>query len=185
MKMNLESAQKLLNLPDKVHSLLAVLQETDKTDKIRNDLRYRQGKKMLDQIFATVQLIISVIFLLSIANTINMALTERMREFGTMMALGNSRGTIFMTIFLEAAFLAVLGSLFGLVVGSGISQIVSAIGIRITPPQATADYICTISLSPKLLASTFAISTVSTLISSIIPGYRASHFQITRALGYV
>ena len=206
MKVNLAGAQKLLAVPDQVHSLLVILDDTRKTKPVNTALEkrfsdkglpletftweeqgeyYRQSKALLRQIYVTIQLIITVIFFFSIANTINMALFERVREFGTMMALGNSRAVIFSMIFLEAALLGLVGSSLGLLAGSGLARIVSIFGIPMRPPQAASDYFCKIALSAPLLIETFFISFVSALLSSILPGWRASRFRIVQALGYV
>jgi len=147
---------------------------------------YRKSKELLDKIYTTVQLIICIIFFLSIANTINMALFERIREFGTMMAIGNSRITIFSVILLEATFLALVGSTIGVLVGCGVAKLVSSIGIQMPPPpQGTTPYIAMIDLPIWLLLQVWAITFASTVLASMVPGYRACHFRITRALGYV
>ncbi|MFO1464240.1 MAG: FtsX-like permease family protein [bacterium] len=206
LKMNLKAAQGILGLNEEVHSLLVILDDTRKTERVRAELAnalnldkanlemlswveqgqyYRQSKELLWQIYAIIQVIISIIFFFSIANTINMILLERMREFGTMMAVGNSRGVIFAMIFLETALLGLLGSVLGLLVGSGLAELVSMVGIPIHPPQAAANYYCTITLSGPLLLKTFALSMVASLLSAIIPAYRVSHYPIIHALGYV
>ncbi|MBZ0090381.1 MAG: FtsX-like permease family protein, partial [Thermoanaerobaculia bacterium] len=131
-------------------------------------------------------LIICVIFVFSIANTINMALFERIREFGTMMAIGNGRATIFMTIFLEAAILGALGPLLGMAMGVGLAHVISAIGIEVPPPpQSSTGYFAMITVNRELIFQTFALSMLATVISSILPAYRASRFRIVHALGYV
>jgi putative ABC transport system permease protein len=207
MKVNLESAQKLLNLPNQVHSLLVLLDETKNTEAVKAKLEdlfktkglkleaitweeqgqfYRQSKDLLSKIYTIIQFIMTVIFFFSIANTINMALFERMREFGTMMAIGNSRMTVFMMIFLEAAILGIVGSLLGLLVGSIGAQILSAVGIEMPPPpQGSSNYIATFVLNPSLLFQTFLLSMGSALLSSLLPAHRASHLPIIHALGYV
>lgn len=207
MKINLETAQKLLDAPNRVHSLLVILDETELTETVKAGLTanfkaknlnlesiswetqaqfYRQGRDLLNKIYSTIQFIISVIFLFSIANTVNMAVLERMREYGTMMAIGNGRGIVFSMIVFETMSLGLLGSLLGLLIGSGVSEIVSSIGIQMPPPpQGTNPYIAMITLSPRLLLQTFSISLISTSLSSIAPAYRASHFPIAKALGYV
>jgi putative ABC transport system permease protein len=207
MKINLVTAQKLLDTPDQVHSLLVILDETELTPAVQEGLNakfkaknlnlesipweaqaqfYRQGRDLLDKIYSTIQFIISVIFLFSIANTVNMAILERMREYGTMMAIGNGRGIVFSMIVFETMSLGLIGSLLGLLVGCGVSEIISSIGIQMPPPpQGTNPYIAMITLSPHLLFQTFAISLISTSLSSLAPAYRASHFPIIKALGYV
>jgi len=206
MKMNLKTAQDILGLPNQIHSLLVILEDTADTETAKAELEgalkgsgvaaelftwveqgqyYRQSKDLLRQIYMTIQLIMCTIFFFSVANTTNMILSERMREFGTMMAMGNGRGVIFGMIFLETSILGLLGSGLGLLFATGVGYLLSAVGIPMQPPQASGVYICTISLSPEIYLQTFAISMGSTLLSSLIPGYRAAHFKIIHALGYV
>lgn len=207
MKMNLATGQRLLDAPDQIHSFLVLLDDTALTEATQDLLRhqflrdkkslevltweeqglfYRQSKEMLLRIYSIIQLIICVIFVFSIANTINMALFERIREFGTMMAIGNGRATIFMTIFLEAAILGALGSLLGMAMGVGLAHVISAIGIEMPPPpQSSTGYFAMITVNRELIFQTFALSMLATVISSILPAYRASRFRIVHALGYV
>lgn len=207
MKMDLKTAQKLLQMPNQAHSLVVALNQTERTDEVMSNLSaslqdpsskyelipwyeqatfYTQSKKMLDKIFSSVLLIICAIFIFSIANSLNMAVFERIREFGTMLAIGNSRATVFSVIFYEAIFLGILGAIFGISLGVGIAKIVSAIGIEMPPPpQGSYSYHAMITLYPQLLIETFLVAFFSTLISGLIPAYRASHFKIIKALGYV
>ncbi len=207
VKMNLEAAQQLLGAPDQVHSLLVLLDETSRTVPVRDRLQggfqaagrgletltweeqglfYRQSKDILARIYAVIQLIIGVIFLFSIANTVNMALFERIREFGTMMAMGNGRGTVFLTIFAESLILGILGSAGGIAAGLGLAQVVSAIGIEMPPPpQSSSGYFAMISVTWPLIRETAAISLAATALSALWPAFRATRFRIVQALGYV
>jgi putative ABC transport system permease protein len=207
MKVNLPVAQKILDVPNQVHSLLVILRDTLQTDRTQEILEsqfrhenlnlevvswerqgryYFQSKALLSKIYGVIQLIICVIFFLSIANTFNMVILERMREFGTMMALGNGRGTIFAVIVLECLCLGLVGSVLGILVGSGVAEVVSSIGIQMPPPpQGTSPYVAMVTLSPGLLFQTFLISLLSCGLASLMPGYRASHFRIIEALKFV
>lgn len=103
-----------------------------------------------------------------------------------MMAMGNSRWVIFSLIFFEATFLGLLGAVLGLTVGCGISSLVSWIGIEMPPPpNGSSGYLAMISLKPQLLFEIGVIAFASTLFASVIPAYRACHFRIIHALGYV
>lgn len=207
MKVPLKSAQELLGLEDQVHSMLVILYHTQNTQAVNAALAprlaqlpenfelitweeqgvfYAQASEMLDHFYVTIQLIICVIFFFSIAITMNMTLLERMREFGTMMAMGNGRGVIFATIVLEAAMLGILGSVLGLIVGAATAELVSAVGIEMPPiPMGSSGYYAMITLSPGLLAKTLALVLGASLLSALVPAYRASHFRIVQALGYV
>jgi len=207
MKVNLKTFQEVLNLDSQIHSLLVVLDETKNTSEVQKNLQeklslkgqsleiidwrtlglfYRQTRDLFDKIYFTIQIIIVTIFFFSISNSINMALYERIREFGTMMAIGNSRGFIFGNILLEALFLGILGSAVGVLVAVGLSELISSSGIPMPPPpNGTTPFLAQILLSWRLVGESFFISLLSTLVSALVPAYRASHFEITHALGYV
>ncbi|HKY63712.1 MAG TPA: FtsX-like permease family protein [bacterium] len=212
VKVPLSSAQAILGLPAQVNSFLVVADDYDDSESIdaaaltlkealtaekmafeivpweNQSLMYKQTKHFFDNFFWILKFIISVIFIVSVANTINMALFERMREYGTMMAIGNSRSTIFTVIVLEAAILGLIGATLGVLIGWAMSHIIPLTGVRMPPPPTTGVsdwYRIYFLISPKLMLQVFAIAFFSTLFSSLIPAYRASHFRIVHALGYV
>jgi putative ABC transport system permease protein len=207
MKVPLSTAQKLLGIENNAHSLLILIDDSRNQEEVQQGLVrtfkaknlglevipwqaqglfYRQSKALLEKIYSTVLFIMCIIFFFSIANTINMAVLERTREFGTMMAIGNSRVTIFLLIFLEASFLGLVGSLLGLLIGALMAKIVSMLGIEMPPPpNGSSSYIAMITITPPLLLKIGCLAFVSTIFASLIPGYRACHFKITNALGYV
>jgi putative ABC transport system permease protein len=209
IKIALPTLQSLLRAPDQAHSILVILDETSRTDAVVNMLNqelnsgedrfelipwYAQGnlhvqtKKFFNGIYRVVQFIISIIFFFSIANTINMALLERMKEYGTMMAMGTGRPTIFQMIVMESLFLGLIGSALGVGLGFGMAQIVSHMGIPMPPPPLVADNVdwikITILPTPRLLLESFYITSLATIISAFLPAYRASHSRIIQALGY-
>ncbi len=209
VRIPVKTAQQILGIPDQAHSFLVILQDTRWTGLTLETLQgrlksnsqpleilrwedqamaYWQSKSFLNRIIYIVQAILAVIFFFSIANTINMSLFERMREYGTMMAIGNTRATVFGAIFLEAALLGLLGSLLGLGVGSVLAKSFSALGILIPAPPPAAPNVevhALILVRPILLLQSFAVGVSSTLLAAIVPAYRASHMPIVRALGYV
>lgn len=207
MRINLEAAKGLIQNKDQVHSLTVLLNHTEETDGVKQALEkqfsekgfsievipwedyalyYRQSRDFLRKVYLAIQIIIGVIFLMSIANTINMTISERTREYGTMMAMGNDRAIIFSVIFLEATFLGLIGSTIGITIGIVASKIISSIGIVMPPPpQGTSEYIALISLSPALVLMAGLTSFTATLASAIIPAIRASRMKIIGALGYV
>lgn len=209
VKLPLKTAQEILGIPNQVNSFLIVLQDTDLTEPTRaalaNDkspelagleilpwseqsIYYNQSKDFLDNLFLIVKVVISLIFIVSIANTVNMALFERMKEYGTMMAIGNSRWTIFNMIVFEAVILGLVGSLFGLLVGYGITRAITGLQLQIPPPPTTGAndwFFINFLLTPRLFVQVFLISFLSAVVSAILPAYRASHIRIVQALGYV
>lgn len=207
LKMNLAAAQKVLGVDDQIHSLLVMLDRTDHTGLVLGQLNqtikeeklgaeivtwieqghmYRHGSALFKKIEATVQLIIAIVFVFSIANTINMAIFERMREFGTMMAIGNSRSSVFFVIFTEAAIIGVLGALLGIGAGTAVADAISSIGVEMPPlPGSTIGYMALILVNPLIALKVFLLALSSTLLAAILPAWRASHLEIVHALGYV
>ncbi len=207
LKVSLPILQKIAGANDKLHSYLVLIDKTENSHLVRDELTHRfhleglpleayswddvdmiysQMKDFSDRIYLTIQIIICVVFFFSVANTVNMTLFERIREFGTMMAIGNGRGVVFTMIFFEVTLFAVLGSACGIALGCVIAKIVSTIGIQMPPPPMGSNgYTAMINLDASLLIRTFLVSAVSTVVSGIMPAYRACHFRIVEALGYV
>jgi len=207
IKMPIKTAQELLLIPNQVHRINVLIGGTENTyiakekfEKTFKDLGldlevipwnqqgefYQESDTFLRNIYRTVQVILSVVFFLSIANIINMTLFERMREYGTMMAIGNSRGTVVSLIFFEATILGFFGAIFGLLVGTGVCMIIASFGILLPPPPNINIAIeLMFLLTPTLLLETFLICFFATVLSTLIPAYRASRSRIIVALGYV
>jgi putative ABC transport system permease protein len=69
------------------------------------------------------------VVMVGVTNTILMSTLERMREFGTIMALGTRPSQIFGLIMLEGAFLGLLGFAIGMAVGGGLVAHFNTVGI--------------------------------------------------------
>lgn len=209
IKMPLATAQKIWDIPDQVHTVSVHLDHTNQTQRVQSQLMkqpdlkkwpleiatwherslaYQQSESFLTRIYQILQFIISVIILFSIANTINMNILERMKEYGTMMAIGCKRSTLLAMIFSEAAFLGLLGGLVGMACSALVALIISHTGVHIPPPPLTTaktHLLLIIQLSPGLLLGAFGVCFFATLLSSIVPALRAVRYPIVRALGYV
>lgn len=209
IKIPLAAAAGVFGVSGKIHSLLVILPKTEDTEKVLPILKknlaaldaplevldwrtvvefHRQAEEFLNNLYRTLQLIISVIFLFSIANTINMALFERMREYGTMLAIGNSRWVVFAVILMEVGILGFLGSALGLGLGISLAKFLTWSHISIPPPPGSSGlsrYVMSIMTYPRLIVEVGLTSLFATFVSAAYPAYRASHMQIVRALGYV
>jgi len=69
-------------------------------------------------------LILLLVIVISVLNTILMAVLERTREFGVMLSLGTRPRRLFGLILLEALFIALIGAAAGALLGSGVSAYV-------------------------------------------------------------
>ena len=108
---------------------------------------------------------------------------ERTGEFGTMLALGNRRGSIFRLAMAENLIIGLVGAALGGALGVGIAWAVSAIGIPMPAlPNSEIGYTAMIRVSPALVLMAMGIGTAATVLAAILPARRAARLQVAAAL---
>ena len=133
--------------------------------------------------FSVLRLIILLMVLLSVANSVNMSLFERVAEFGTMRALGDSRGVIVRLVLTETLLLGLLGSALATLIGVALSAAISAVGIPMPPPpNADLGYTARIQLVPDIVLGAFMIGVIATTIAGIPAAIRAVRIPVVDAL---
>jgi len=207
LKVPLPLVESLLDTEGAVQSLVIVLDQTEHTALVRERLlalfaqhqlelelktwedlalRYHQVRNLLQNIFNVVTLIVSVIAVLGVANTLTMAVFERTREVGTIMAIGTKRRGVVALFLTEGFLLGVLGGLLGLAVGIGLAKLISTHGIPMAPPPgSTRAFIARIWVIPQVLGLAFTLSLLTALLSSFYPAFRASRLNVVEALRHV
>ena len=76
----------------------------------------------MDQYMYIFILIILLALCFGIVNTMLMAVLERVKEIGMLMAVGMNKRRIFSMIILESVLLTLVGGIFGIIVGSGVTK---------------------------------------------------------------
>lgn len=201
VRIPLKAARELMDTQG-AHVLVVMLQRTRDTDRIAarmdealggkgyevarwNSLSdfYEKAVDLYDRQFGVLRLIILLMVLLSVANSVNMTIFERTREFGTVIALGTSSSAVFRTVMIESAVIGLLGAAIGMAVGILLALIISAIGIPMPPPpNANLGYSAQIHLMPGLVLSAGAIGFVATCLAAIRPAQRAARLNVVDAL---
>lgn len=144
---------------------------------------YNKTVELFSRQVGVVRLLIALIVVLSITNTLSMAVIERTNEIGTSMALGVPRRAVLRLFLWEGALLGLAGGLLGILLGLLVGQIVSAIGIPMPPPPGMArGYIGRIAIPPALVLDGFLLAFLTTLAASIFPAWKASRMNIVDAL---
>ncbi len=144
---------------------------------------YDKTVQLYDRQFGVLRLIILVMVLLSVANSINMNLFERVGEFGTMRALGDRGSKILVLVVTESAMLGLIGAALGVLVGIALALAISAIGIPMPPPpNSNLGYTAAIRLVPSVIGSAFLTGWIATMLASILPALRASRMPVVEAL---
>jgi putative ABC transport system permease protein len=201
VRIHAQAAQELL-LTSGVNVIVIELERTADTARIAKELRrrfandgldvrtwrelndfYEKTVLLYDRQFGIVLTIVFAMVVLGVANSVNMAAFERVGEFGTMRALGNSRRDVFRLVVMEGALLGVVAAGIGLLLGMAIALLLSAIGIPMPPPpNANIGYRAMIRIAPDVLGSAFVAGFVGAALASVVPALRVSRMRIVDAL---
>ncbi len=134
--------------------------------------------EMGDVMLFIVILIIMAALAFGILNTMLMALFERMREIGMLMAIGMSRRRVFGMILLESTLLTALGAVAGMVLAWGTIRHLGKAGLhldRFAAGAASLGWDSTIYpfLTTAEYASILAVVIAITLLASCYPAWKA------------
>ncbi len=149
---------------------------------------YQQVVAMFGTMFTFVSILMGVVTLFSVANTVNMAVSERTGEIGTLRALGLKRAQVRRMFVTEGALIGALGAAAGLVIAVLISVYgVNAAGLTWTPPGNAAAVPIRIDIagSLRLCAGSVLVLTLLAAVSSWWPARRAARLEIVEALRHV
>jgi putative ABC transport system permease protein len=103
--------------------------------------------------FGVLQWIVLIMVLLSVFNTVNMSVFERVGEFGTLMALGNTRGYVFRLVMVENVMLGLFGAVVGVVHWVLLALAITEVGIPMPPPpNSNVGYTASIRVLPDTVA---------------------------------
>ncbi|ATE59117.1 ABC transporter permease [Thauera sinica] len=144
---------------------------------------YNKTVELFSRQVGVVRALIALIVVLSISNTLSMAVIERTSEIGTSMALGVRRRGILGLFLCEGALLGIAGGLLGVALGLVLAEAISLVGIPMPPPPGMArGYLGQIAVTPALALDALLLAFVTTLVASLFPAWKASRMQIVDAL---
>lgn len=144
---------------------------------------YAKTVKMYDVQFGVLRLIILLMVLLSVANSVNMSVFERVGEFGTMMALGNRSRRVVELIMIENVIIGLAGAILGVILGILLALIISAIGIPMPPPpNADLAYVAHIQIVPSVIGGAFVVGFIATVLAALMPAQRVRRIPVVDAL---
>lgn len=142
---------------------------------------------MFTAIFRFIALLMGVVALFSVANAVNMAVSERIGEIGTLRALGLKRGHIRRMFVAEGALLGLMGGLLGTVLAIALDLAIRRSGMQWTPPGRTASVPLGVDVlgDPRLVVFTLLAMIVLAAVSSWLPARRAARMEVAEALRHV
>ena len=201
VKIPLAAAQELLDTKG-ANALVVTLRKTADTDRIAAVLKeqlgpagmevktwvelndfYEKTVRLYKRQFGFLQVIILIMVLLSVTNTVNMSVFERVGEFGTLMALGDRSGEVFRLIVIESLVLGLAGGILGVLLGTGLAWVISTVGIPMPPPpNANIGYTAHIQIIPSSLVTSFLVGFGATILAVLVPARRATRIPVVDAL---
>jgi putative ABC transport system permease protein len=206
LRITLPSAQRLLQT-NRVTNLVVGLDDTENTDKVAAILvpqlgalsqpmvirkwidlaaYYKQVRTLFSGIFLFLGVIVFFMVLMASVNTLLMAMFERTREIGTMLAMGTPRSWIVTLFMTEASLTGIFGAAAGVLIGNLLGIALNASGLRLPPPPGTdVPMLFRVLHVPSLMVGTSLLVVLSLAIASILPAFRASRLQIAEALAHV
>ena len=144
---------------------------------------YRKTVDLFSKQVMLVRVLIGAIVVLSITNTLSMAVAERTSEIGTSMALGVKRRRILKLFLCEGAILGLIGGGLGVALALLLGAIISRVGIPMPPPPGMArGFTGEILISAPLAFDGFALAVLTTILASILPARKAAQLNVVDAL---
>ena len=137
--------------------------------------------KMLDLMDISIKIILISIVLISVLNVMVMSVYERIKEIGTIAAMGTSPATITKLFLTEGLMLGVVGTLLGSLISYIIVVVINTIGISFSFGRQD-DLVLNpvLHLNEMLIVS--AIVILISLIASISPAIKAANLDPVDAL---
>lgn len=146
---------------------------------------YTKVKNMFDVIFLFAFLIVFTIVVMSVINTVGMAIMERTREIGTLRALGVKRRGIVGLFAVESMLLGLIGSLVGVILTVIVWTLVFTIEPTWVPPQITRRIPLEVYLVPREMLWSMCALLMLSLLAASFPARKAARMEIVGALGHV
>ncbi|MEU4920159.1 ABC transporter permease [Streptomyces parvus] len=128
--------------------------------------------------FAGIALFVGIFL---IANTFTMLIAQRTRELALMRAIGATRRQVKRSVLLEAAFVGILASVIGFLLGLGLATgLRSAMGVMGGKIPAGP-----LVVSPTAVVSAFAVGVLITVLAAWLPARRAAKIAPVAAMSSV
>jgi putative ABC transport system permease protein len=132
---------------------------------------------------AVLDVIVGVIVVLTISNTLTIAVLERTAEIGTGLALGLTPRLVLRGFLVEGLMLGLVGAALGLLLATAAAFAISAHGIPMPPPPGMArGYVAEIRLSLPLALQAGGVALASCIAGALAPAWRASRMTVVDAI---
>ncbi len=130
----------------------------------------------------TIEFILLLLVLLSVSNTMNMTVFERLGEIGTLRALGDYESDIRYLFFTEAILLGALSILISAPVAFLLMQLISNLGFSVVLPLASQPIPVRLIAYPTSFLEASGVCFFSIVLASLWPAKKGAQTSIVTAL---
>ena len=196
----LKLAQELLGMEGRVTELAVAVEDLARLERIAAELRAALGagyevhtwqelqpfvRDIINRqrfVLAIISAILFVIILTGIINAMLMSVFERVREIGTMLAVGMRRWQVLVLFLLEATMLGALGGVGGALLGSLIVRLIAIQGIPMSMVTRSGNSVLRPELSPSVVVLAVGVAVAGAVLAAAWPAWRASRMRPVEAL---
>lgn len=200
MTVPLAYGQELLQMQGRATELALTLHDVQQVEQVRAALQERLGPgfevstwaevmpflrdatERIDIILRGVSVVLFLLVVFGVVNTMLMNVYERVREIGTLLAIGWRRRNILALFVLEAAVLGVVGGAIGAAIGLGATLWTSRVGIPLTPPGAAFEQLIRPIPDTTIALIAFGAAALGATLAALGPARRAAKMNPVDAL---
>ena len=136
-------------------------------------------------IIGVASVLFIVVALTIIVNTMLMSVLERVREIGTMLALGLRRRRVVSLFLMEAAMLGLMGGVAGGLAGWGVVLWLGQRGIHMGAPGIEADNVLRPFIPVTFILAACVLAAMGAAIAALWPALQAAKLRPVEALRHV
>ena len=129
--------------------------------------------------------ILGILVFFSIMQTLTTSFLERLREFGTLRAIGINIKNIALLLFLEIVLLVILSTIVAVIMSYVSATIFNNLDLEFTPPTATEGFPLGLVLKIKDSLFIFVWVLSISLLAAIYPVYKVIKLKIIEVIKYV
>ncbi|MFZ5963424.1 ABC transporter permease [Thalassococcus sp. BH17M4-6] len=139
---------------------------------------------MFTFMFIVVSLVLSIVIVFTIVNTISMTVMERVKEIGTIRALGFRKGFVRALFLTESMLIGLIGAVIALGSAVVLSNVVNTAGLQWTPPSNATPLTVQLMVldNPIFAASVVAALVILALMAAVLPTFKAARLNIVESL---
>ena len=198
----LGTAQRLLRMEGRVTEYALALEHLEDAHAVRDALRAELGSafevhawddvlpfvaqlvRHQDFIFGVITTVFLVTVLLGVVNVMLMNVLERVREIGTLLAVGLRRRHVVALFVWEGAVLGLLGGALGAGLGWAVTLWLGQRGLHLPSSGTTADSVIRPFLPVLYVVRSVGLATAGAALAALWPAYRASQLRPVEALAH-